>query len=258
MAKTIHLGGPWVYNPVGHWRYLVLTVEQDVLVLLRRTESLTWATYTYEECATHPKWLVDVASGEPLKMTWTPYTDQELNEFRARRQQEEQLQKEVPVKPKPSKPRVGKSLCECGCKGTTGGGRYLPGHDAKHKSALIRAVLENQDMGAYAVLEEKGWLKFLEAKLKGAPVVVREEITRKTVSPEAISMMLQATDIVRAWGRSSRSDEGFILVTYDVAEAVVGGWFDLVFYDELRAEGVDCPEAGRRAAEVLKNEDVDV
>ena len=57
--------------------------------------------------------------------------------------------------------------CHCGCGGTTKGGRYLPGHDAKHKKALVEAALGGGKRAANK-LEKLGWSKFLEAKLAKA------------------------------------------------------------------------------------------
>lgn len=67
-----------------------------------------------------------------------------------------------------AKTHITKFLCHCGCGGSTKGGRYLPGHDAKHKKALIEAALLG---GKRAVnrLEKLGWTKFLEAaRAKGS------------------------------------------------------------------------------------------
>lgn len=61
-----------------------------------------------------------------------------------------------------------KLLCHCGCGGSTKGGRYLPGHDAKHKKALIAAALLGGKRAANK-LKKLGWTKFLEtAKSKSA------------------------------------------------------------------------------------------
>lgn len=55
--------------------------------------------------------------------------------------------------------------CDCGCGSTTRGGRYLPGHDAKHKKQLIDDALAGSKR-AEAKLEKLGWTKFLEARRK--------------------------------------------------------------------------------------------
>ena len=57
--------------------------------------------------------------------------------------------------------------CHCGCGGTTKGGRYLPGHDAKHKKELVEAALGGSKRAANK-LAKLGWSKFLEAKLTKA------------------------------------------------------------------------------------------
>jgi hypothetical protein len=50
-------------------------------------------------------------------------------------------------------------LCECG--GRTKGGRFLPGHDAKLKKALVADALAGKKR-ARNKLEKLGWSKFLE------------------------------------------------------------------------------------------------
>lgn len=71
------------------------------------------------------------------------------------------------------------STCECGCgqspKGETA--RFVVGHDARHKSALIRAVIDHQDQDAEAELERRGWTKFLE-KARSARVRTTEKSKR--------------------------------------------------------------------------------
>jgi hypothetical protein len=42
------------------------------------------------------------------------------------------------------------TLCDCGCGGETRGGRYLPGHDAKHRSNLLQA----HDLGDAGATED--------------------------------------------------------------------------------------------------------
>lgn len=66
-------------------------------------------------------------------------------------------------------------VCLCGCDGTTKGGRYLPGHDAKHKSALITDALAGGKR-AEKKLEAFGWTKFLEA--------AREKVASEEAQPE--------------------------------------------------------------------------
>jgi len=57
-------------------------------------------------------------------------------------------------------------LCACGCGEAPGKetSQFRVGHDAKHKSNLVRAVLASHDEShpAYIELEQRGWLKFLE------------------------------------------------------------------------------------------------
>lgn len=68
-------------------------------------------------------------------------------------------------------------LCHCGCGGRTKGGRYIPGHDAKHKGSLMRKVfyLGDTDEGEAARLELvlRGWEKFYPAFAKNEAKRVR-------------------------------------------------------------------------------------
>jgi hypothetical protein len=84
---------------------------------------------------------------------------------------------------------------DCGCGETTKGGHYLPGHDSKHKSALVQAALGGSKR-AETTLEQLGWAKFLDAKRS---LLARQEApsasdaaepttrrrTRRTRTPEA-------------------------------------------------------------------------
>ncbi|WIC89818.1 hypothetical protein SEA_SAPO_47 [Gordonia phage Sapo] len=45
----------------------------------------------------------------------------------------------------PVKKRKQPKTCYCGCEGTTGGGNYLPGHDARHAGHLARRVVEGRE-----------------------------------------------------------------------------------------------------------------
>lgn len=49
--------------------------------------------------------------------------------------------------------------CGCGC-GSDVKHRYLPGHDAKHKSALVKRARQS-DEDARQQLEELGWAHFI-------------------------------------------------------------------------------------------------
>lgn len=143
--------------------------------------------------------------------------------------------------------------CECGCKGTTGGGRYLPGHDAKHKSALVKLAIQGEGsedvnenrlgMNAYAQLEERGWLKFLDkakevaARPKADPRVVRaaksedaEARARENIA--RLELMKEAGRIIRDLGRWSRKDDNpQVIITGDNAKAIVDGTFDYEAHD---------------------------
>lgn len=52
--------------------------------------------------------------------------------------------------------------CLCGCGGRTKGGRFLPGHDAKLKKALVADARAGKKR-ARNKLARLGWSKFLES-----------------------------------------------------------------------------------------------
>lgn len=60
--------------------------------------------------------------------------------------------------PAPTRTRAGKAPrdCECGCGGMTRGGRFIPGHDAKLKSVLLRRAADG-DTAARDDLRRRGW-----------------------------------------------------------------------------------------------------
>lgn len=62
-----------------------------------------------------------------------------------------------------SRPRTGQ--CVCGCAGQTKGGKFQPGHDAKLKSALKKAIVEG-DATAYERMVELGWERFAVQAVK--------------------------------------------------------------------------------------------
>jgi hypothetical protein len=78
--------------------------------------------------------------------------------------------------PKAAKPKAQPHPCECGCGDLTktGKARFIPGHDAKLKSALIRAALEG-DRVATQRLSKLGWGDHLR---KGREVQGRKKVKR--------------------------------------------------------------------------------
>lgn len=73
------------------------------------------------------------------------------------------LQASTPPKRNKRRTQAGRD-CECGCGGTTRGGRFLPGHDAKLKGALLRqAFAEGGNGAAMAELTRRDWAHFYAA-----------------------------------------------------------------------------------------------
>jgi hypothetical protein len=75
------------------------------------------------------------------------------------------------------------SDCVCGCGGTTKGGAFLPGHDARHKSTLFReARAGNAD--ALAEIDQRNWMHLYDKS-----VAKRDEpAARKSRSREALGI----------------------------------------------------------------------
>ncbi|HVF70063.1 MAG TPA: hypothetical protein VM940_00460 [Chthoniobacterales bacterium] len=60
-----------------------------------------------------------------------------------------------------SKTKIKVPQCLCRCGGRTKGGRFLPGHDAKLKKALLADARAGKKR-AVNKLEKLGWSKFLD------------------------------------------------------------------------------------------------
>lgn len=63
---------------------------------------------------------------------------------------------------KPRVVRPAEGICTCGCEGKTKGGRFLPGHDARLKSALRKSILAGS-LEARQRMIILGWEKFIPA-----------------------------------------------------------------------------------------------
>lgn len=84
---------------------------------------------------------------------------------------------DVPLREAPSRPSKG--ACVCGCSGTTKGGRFLPGHDARLHGALKRvlkgeALTKPVEPGALEHIREREWFTEEEiAKIVKSPIDTR-------------------------------------------------------------------------------------
>lgn len=78
--------------------------------------------------------------------------------------------------------------CQCGCSGSPKKGRYIPGHDAKHLSDLLKKALNN-DLDARAHLKALRWESFLharEARLLKVGKVPEKSMSAVYIEPEQI------------------------------------------------------------------------
>lgn len=251
MSKTIHLGGTHKIRWNSQRRFGVLGLHQDKIQIIKRTDSRSTAQTEYDRLDGSVKWLVDATQEDEVVST----TYQAIDIETVNRDIEEKRRKQERKEAKSRKRQPG-SPCECGCGGTTGGGRYLPGHDAKHKSALIDRALKG-DEAAEAELAQRNWTKFLEKKReistrpKSEVKRVRQEKSAEDaeVTVRRLKEMQAAAMIVRELNRYQRSDDGYVLIIPSNAGAIVDGTFDYVLYDEMVADGVSIPEAARTAAQ---------
>ncbi len=68
-------------------------------------------------------------------------------------------------------------ICLCGCGGSTKGGRFLPGHDAKLKKTLVAGARAGKKR-AVNKLAKLGWSKFIERtqETNSTPIAVSDKI----------------------------------------------------------------------------------
>jgi hypothetical protein len=77
-------------------------------------------------------------------------------------------------------------LCLCGCGGTPKSGRFLPGHDVKLKSALLKRVALG-DAAAKDEMRQLGWEQFLPAQTSQAPNRDSAKATAPRVSTPTVT-----------------------------------------------------------------------
>lgn len=144
--------------------------------------------------------------------------------------------KAVANKGKASKPAPTPKACGCGCSEMTKGGEFAIGHDAKHKSALIRTALKREGglpmtvKAAEAELERRGWTKFLE---KSRNVVVRvpsehkaakaqEDVEDAEAAIKRLADLKEACAKVKKAGRSSTIRGSRVVVTRENCSTILG------------------------------------
>lgn len=95
-------------------------------------------------------------------------------------------------------------ICVCGCGEPTKGGEFRMGHDARHKSALIKEALAGGNDDALAEIERRGWLSHLDkarevaARPKAEPKQVR--LDREETDEEKARKALDRVHILKAAG----------------------------------------------------------
>lgn len=119
--------------------------------------------------------------------------------------------------------------CLCGCGNMTKGGDFLQGHDARYKSELVRLGMQ-EDPAAIKLLEERGWLKFLEKK-REIDARPKPEPGERVAAPPPSTLeedfarwqgFKDAGARLRAVGRYSRSSGKQLLMTRDNWRTILG------------------------------------
>jgi hypothetical protein len=128
-----------------------------------------------------------------------PVLTDEVIEAQARKEAPMNAQAQTINKPGTSQPKVAapkvakpKPFCECGCGGQTGGGHFIPGHDAKLKSRLFSEA-RNGSTEAVAELHKRNWYY-----LMAAPKAAKDPkaINRTTAEKEDDSFFVQCLEAV--------------------------------------------------------------
>lgn len=86
-------------------------------------------------------------------------------------------------------------LCLCGCGERTKGGEFRPGHDARYKAQLLNEAADGRNPEAVQILEQRGWLHFLE---KRREVLARPKREPKPSKAEAKLSSLNVLCAMRA------------------------------------------------------------
>jgi hypothetical protein len=125
-------------------------------------------------------------------------------------------------------------VCACGCKEETRGGEFRMGHDARHKSNLIKEALAGNDE-AQAEIERRGWLSFLDKAREVAARPVTPKAERKAKEDEddeakaqrahdRINVMKAACTVLKAVGQYHRASGMQIRIdTIDEAARILEG-----------------------------------
>lgn len=122
------------------------------------------------------------------------------------------------------------TLCECPCRQPTAGGRFLPGHDSKLKSHLIREALADSTE-AERELRRRGWGKFLDRKrelVTLTPEQLKEQYEQRAkerakAAVDLLDRFRQASKLLQEQGRYRRIDPGYVLITEDNVDLIIKG-----------------------------------
>jgi len=117
----------------------------------------------------------------------------------------------------------------------TKGGDFKMGHDARHKSNLIKEALSGTNPEAVAELETRGWTKFLakrqeieaRPRTESRPRPVIEDDEEKALNAHARILLMKAAGLVlKATGQYHRNSPHWINIPgADEAAAIIEGTY---------------------------------
>ena len=220
MPDYIELPGGRRFRWRSQRRFALIGLDNNKPVIIKRSDKGKIVDKLYDEG--YGAWVIDIQATPPVvrARAVTPAAAATLPARGPRRE------RRIPT---PGAP------CECGCAGTTGGGRYLPGHDAKHKANLIEAALKD-DQAAIDLLESKGWTKFLDKRREIKARPPKKRTPREKGQPRQFSEATNPhwdddTDLDEVWAKLKSA-------SWIGVQRVIHG---VVITDEVRV-GVNLPK----------------
>lgn len=217
MPDYIELPGGRRFRWRSQRRFALIGLDNNKPVVIKRSDKGKVVDKLYDDG--YGAWVIDIQATPPVvrARTVTPAAAATLPARGPRRE------RRIPT---PGAP------CECGCLGATGGGRYLPGHDAKHKAQLITAALDG-DADAIQTLEDKGWTKFLDKRREIKARPPKKRIPRTPGQPRQFSDSTNPH-----WDDDTDLDEVWLKLRSATWIGVQRGIHGILVTDEVRI-GID-------------------
>lgn len=205
-------------------RWTVYERQGSYILGVKKTDSQNVAMATYEKILdNHDKWLVDNQNVLTFRENTKPLESESEIKKKITKQRKKQEKKE--------QARANGKPCGCGCGGKTGGGRYLPGHDAKHKSQLVKSAISGNSESE-RTLELLGWTSFLtkarDVASKPKKTTTHRERIKKNEDQaveniKKLNNMKAAAKILKNEGRYFKDEDGYVEITSSNATLILEG-----------------------------------